>query len=89
MFQYIPLLEEETHAQKVELAKKAKTNESGDGDSDDTDTDGDDEDSEQELYYFSSQLQSSFLSTGKQHLFHRNNLYSYLLESKDTPPPKI
>ncbi|PBQ34636.1 hypothetical protein CNR22_23610 [Sphingobacteriaceae bacterium] len=88
VFQYIPILEEEPHGHKVELAKKVKADSSADGD-DDKDADSDDDDSEQELNYFFLSEYASLYSNHSIHFSHRNNLYSYLLESKDTPPPKI
>jgi len=93
VFQYIPILEEETHAHKVELAKKAKTNDLGSGDGSDADTDADtdsdDDDSEQEFNYLASSFSASFYMHHTIHFSSGNDLYKYLIESKDTPPPKI
>jgi len=90
VFQYVPILEEETPGHKVELAKKAKQGDLSDGDSDgaDEDCDGDD-DSEQEMNYYCSGAYTSFYVNKKSSFSNGNSFYKYLLEHKDTPPPKI
>ncbi len=90
VFQYIPLLEEETHGHKTELTKKVKQGNLSDGDGDSSDEDSDnDDDSEQEFNYYYSDAYTYFHLSSKQHFSNTNNLYKYLLEHKDTPPPKV
>ena len=89
VFQYVPILEEETPGHKVELAKKAKQGDM-DGDNDGAaDDDCDDDDTEQEFNYFcNSFYNNTFYTQEKSRFSVKNNLYKYLLEQKDTPPPK-
>ena len=89
VFQYIPILEEETHAHKTELAKKAKKGDLSGGDNDNTGDDCDDDDTEQEFNYSDSTLFAIFSTDQKSHISYGKTLYKYLLESKDTPPPRI
>lgn len=87
VFQYVPILEEETPGHKVELTKKNKQNDLADGD--DADEDCDDDDSEQEIcFYYSSTYPTNDLRK-KQRFPNGNDLYKYRSEHLDTPPPKV
>jgi len=88
VFQYIPFLEEETHAQKTEMTKTLNPGDGGDGDNDgaDEDYDGDSEPMFQSFFHssfltlYSSQSISFTAST---------NFYSHQLDNIHTPPPKV
>jgi hypothetical protein len=91
VFQYVPILEEESPSHKTEMAKKAKQGDLADGDGNDADADDDcnDNDSEQDLNYSGSAFYTALFSAQSVRFSNRNNFYTYLLDSKDTPPPKI
>ncbi|MBL7932683.1 MAG: hypothetical protein JNL60_12315 [Bacteroidia bacterium] len=88
VFQYVPILEEESPSHRVELAKKMNQDDTDGSGSGDADDDCDDDDSEdfflnwnhsQEAFY--TQLQTSY--------FHSLSLYKHLLGKKHTPPPEV
>lgn len=84
VFQYVPILEEETPGHKVEMAKKMDNT---DGDSDGSDDDCDD-DSEPLFHSF---FQSSLISIqSDKDLSHTccSNHYKHQLSNIHTPPPK-
>ncbi|WP_317896786.1 hypothetical protein [Aurantibacillus circumpalustris] len=90
VFQYVPILEEETPGHRVELTKKAKQNDLEGGDSDCTgdDMDNDDDSQEDYNYYFYENF-GSFQTLTKPFYTSTDSFYKYLLEQKDTPPPKV
>ena len=90
VFQYVPILEEETTGHRVELTKKMKQNDLEGGDSDCTGNDFDnDNDSEQEFNYCDSQNTHGFKPNAKLLYSNTSSFYKYLLDQKDTPPPKV
>lgn len=88
VFQYIPLIEEETPGHRVELAKKEKQSDATDGDSDSADDDCDD-DTEEDLGYLASTPYHSFYSSQKLLYITGDHFYKYLTENINTPPPKV
>lgn len=89
VFQYLPLLEEETPGHRIELAKKAKAENPADGDGDDTDEDcSDDDDSEKEYGEYHTGNHTIYFSKHSSSGFRACNFYKYSLENKNTPPPK-
>jgi hypothetical protein len=89
VFQYIPILEEETSGHRVELAKKAKGGHLTDGDPDPDEDCDEDNDAEKEYSYFYTSSYTTFRPVKKTRIPAGNALYKYLLEHIDTPPPKI
>jgi len=89
VFQYVPILEEETHGHKIELVKKAKQADLSGTDGDSADEDCDNDDTEQEFNYYCSDTYAGLHANSKQNFSNKNNFYKYLLEQKDTPPPKV
>ena len=86
VFQYIPFLEEETHAQKTELTKTLNPEDGGDGDGADEDYDSDSE------ALLSSFFHSSFLtfySSQRLSFIGNEHFYSHPLDNIHTPPPKV
>lgn len=90
VFQYVPILEEETPGHRVELTKKVKQNDLEGGDADCTGDDYDNEDdSQQEFNYLFSETIGSYKTNTLSLYSSTNSFYKYLLEQKDTPPPKF
>lgn len=87
VFQYIPLIEEETHGNRVELAKKEKQSDPADGDNDNTE-DNCDDDTQEDLGYLSEHQYRSLHASQHFHSISRNHFYKYLRENVHTPPPK-
>jgi hypothetical protein len=90
VFQYVPILEEETPGHRVELTKKAKAGDLEGGDSDTSTDDCDnDDDTAQEFNYYLSETLSYIKSNSNFAFSDKSDFYKYLLEHIDTPPPKV
>lgn len=89
VFQYVPILEEESPSKRVELAKKLNqddTDGSGDGATDD---DCGDDDTEADFFLDRNQAQEDFYTQVQTAYFHKASLYEHLLWKKHSPPPKV
>lgn len=85
VLQYLPLLEEESAAHSVELAKKDKADDTPDDD--DSSNDDDKGDEKTDLYDHHSF--SYLTSLASEHRFYtRQHAYPYPIVSIQTPPPK-
>ena len=89
VFSYFPLSKEETLGQGSELVKKEQQKDSTDEDNANSDEDSnEDDDSEQEMNCFSTNTYALLFMNQKSVFYTRTSFYKYLLEQKDTPPPK-
>jgi hypothetical protein len=89
VFQYLPLLEEETAGNGIEISKKTQQQDSSDGDTASTDGDSnEDDDSEQEMNYCSTNTYALLNVYATSNFYIPPSFYTYHLEQKDTPPPK-
>jgi hypothetical protein len=88
VFQYVPILEEETPGHRVEMAKKLKQDPTGGNGDDSSDTDCDDDDSEQDVYLTSANQTDAYYNTIKSSFTRSNFSYKFSLQKKHTPPPK-
>ena len=85
VFQYVPILEEESPGHKVEMSKKADDTDGGDTDGSDDDCDDDGEPMFHSFFYSSL---VSFTSEGKLSYTSSSDHYKYQLNNIHTPPPK-
>ena len=89
IFNYLPILEEETQGHRVEMAKKDKSGEPSSKTSNDAESDGDTDDSNESdidnLYQFA--LAEKINTTQK--FYCKNNSYRHLYANTITPPPKL
>ena len=86
VFQYIPILEEETHASKTMSKADDTANEKDSNDSDDSGDD--DENDTDEFYNHSSSNSFSLFSSSSEFVIYQEN-YLSLVFTINTPPPKI
>ena len=87
VIQYLPLLEEEVHGARIELAKKDTSSDGNDGMNDQNDSDNDD-DTESDIF-LNGIFQSTYINSQALTLFERSALkYSFQLPSIQSPPPK-
>lgn len=86
IFNYLPILEEETVGHRVEMAKKGNSNDCSNNDGEnDGDTD-DNNESAVDAFYETGLLVK--LSTA-QYFYTKNKSYRHLYANTITPPPKL
>lgn len=88
VFQYVPILEEESPSHRVELAKKMNQDDTDGGNNGDTDDDCDDDDSE-DFFLDWNQAQEAFYTQLQTSYFQNVSHYEHLLGKKHSPPPKV
>ncbi len=87
IFQYIPILEEESGSH-MEMSKKMNQDDS-DGSDGNTDDDCDDDDSEQDSFINTKTLRTLYFTQLQKNYFDKFSFYERLLEKKPTRPPKV
>ena len=89
IFNYLPILEEETLGHRVEMAKKAKSGEPSGKSGDAAESDGDTDDSnESDIDTFYRFALAEKICTAQSY-YCKHNSYRHLYANTITPPPKL